>query len=257
MNAPGAGEPTRAPRTLGTLALLAVLALSGIAALLALGTWQVHRRAWKLNLIEQVETRIHAAPVAAPGPAEWPAVSAARDAYRKVRLRGNFANDRETLVQAATERGAGYWVMTPLRTRQGFTILVNRGFIPSELRDPARRANGQVPGETMVTGLMRMTEPKGGFLRSNDPAGDRWYSRDIAAIARARGLRQVAPYFVDADATPNPGGMPIGGLTVVRFPNSHLVYAITWFTLAALLAGGTVIVFRHELGLRRRGSDQV
>lgn len=251
MNRPGAGDPPRAPRTLGRLALLAVLALSGIAALLALGTWQLHRRVWKLGLIEQVDTRIHAAPVAAPGPADWRAVSAARDAYRKVRLRGSFANDRETLVQAATERGAGYWVMTPLRTREGFTILVNRGFVPPELRDPASRAKGQVPGEAVVTGLLRMTEPKGGFLRSNDPAGNRWYSRDVAAIARARGLRQVAPYFVDADATPNPGGMPIGGLTVIRFPNSHLSYAITWFALAALLAAGTVIVFRHELGMRR------
>jgi surfeit locus 1 family protein len=252
VNAPGAGEPGRAPSTPGKLALLAVLALLGIAVFVALGTWQVHRRAWKLNLIEQVDTRIHAAPVAAPGPADWPAVSADRDAYRKVRLGGTFANDRETLVQAATERGAGYWVMTPLRTGEGFTILVNRGFVPSESRDPARRAKGQISGETMVTGLMRMTEPKGGFLRSNDPVGDRWYSRDIAEIARARGLSDVAPYFVDADATPNPGGMPIGGLTVIQFPNSHLVYAITWFSLAALLAGGAVIVLRHELGLRRR-----
>jgi surfeit locus 1 family protein len=252
VTSPGAGEPARAPRTPATLALLAFLALSGIAALIALGTWQLHRRVWKLDLIEQVDTRIHAAPVAAPGPGDWPAVNAARDAYRKVRLRGTFANDRETLVQAATERGAGFWVMTPLRTREGFTVLVNRGFVPPELRDPARRAEGQVAGEAVVTGLMRMTEPKGGFLRSNDPALDRWYSRDVSAIAHTRGLPEVAPYFVDADATPNPGGVPIGGLTVVQFPNSHLSYAITWFALAILLAGGAVIVFRHELGMRRR-----
>jgi surfeit locus 1 family protein len=251
VTSPGAGEPARAPRTPATLALLAVLALSGIAALIALGTWQLHRRVWKLDLIAQVEARTHAAPVAAPGPADWPAVNAARDAYRKVRLRGNFANDRETLVQAATERGAGFWVMTPLRTREGFTVLVNRGFVPPELRDPARRAKGQIAGEAVVTGLMRMTEPKGGFLRSNDPARDRWYSRDVAAIAHARGLRHVAPYFVDAGATPNPGGVPVGGLTVVQFPNSHLSYAITWFALAILLAGGAVIVLRHELEVRR------
>ena len=85
-----------------------------------------------------------------------------------------------------------------------------------------------------MTGLLRITEPDGAFLRSNDPAANRWYSRDVAAIAKARDLGLTAPYFVDADATPNPGGYPVGGLTVVRFPDNHLVYALTWFVLCAL-----------------------
>ena len=79
-----------------------------------------------------------------------------------------------------------------------------------------------------------MTEPGGGFLRANDPAANRWYSRDVAAIAAARGLGRTAPYFVDADAAPNPGGLPVGGLTVVKFPDNHLVYALTWFALMLL-----------------------
>ncbi|MCA3579738.1 MAG: SURF1 family protein, partial [Bradyrhizobium sp.] len=100
-----------------------------------------------------------------------------------------------------------------------------------------------------VTGLLRMSEPKGGFLRSNDPAAGRWYSRDVAAIAATRGLSQVAPYFIDADATPNPGGTPLGGLTIVRFPNNHLIYALTWFALAFMLAGTLLrIVSRNRAG---------
>ena len=89
-----------------------------------------------------------------------------------------------------------------------------------------------------------MTEPKGAFLRSNNPAEDRWYSRDVAAIAKARGLSSVAPYFIDADASPNPGGLPVGGLTVISFPNTHLIYAITWFALAGLVAIGMVYATR-------------
>jgi surfeit locus 1 family protein len=85
-----------------------------------------------------------------------------------------------------------------------------------------------------VTGLLRVSEPGGAFLRSNDPAADRWYSRDVAEMARARGLDRVAPYFLDADAAPNRGGYPVGGLTVVHFRDPHLVYALTWFALAAL-----------------------
>lgn len=213
-------------------ALLGLAVLAGIAGFAALGVWQLERRAWKHELIAQVEGRIHAAPVAAPGPA-----IDAGDAYRRLRVAGHFLHARETLVRAATEHGSGYWVLTPLVTDGGFTVLVNRGFVPPERRDPATRADGQVAGVVTVTGLLRQTEPGGGFLRANDPGAERWYSRDIATIAAARGLPDAAPYFIDADAAPNPGGLPIGGLTVIAFPDSHLVYALTWFALAAMLAG--------------------
>ncbi len=98
-----------------------------------------------------------------------------------------------------------------------------------------------------------MSEPKGGFLRSNDPAADRWYSRDVAAISAARGLTDTAPYFIDADATANPGGLPVGGLTVIAFRNTHLVYALTWFALALMLTVFTIRVAREELRIRRAG----
>ena len=165
--------------------------------------------------------------------------------------RGRFLDDRETLVQAVTDFGGGYWVLVPFRTDAGFTVLVNRGFVPANLRDPASRRAGEIHGETAVTGLLRMTEPNGAFLRSNDAATDRWYSRDVAAIAAARDLGPVAPYFIDADATPNPGGNPIGGLTVIAFPNNHLVYAITWYGLAALLAGAVAWAIRDEWRARK------
>ena len=98
----------------------------------------------------------------------------------------------------------------------------------------------------MITGLLRTTEPGGGFLRSNDPTAGRWYSRGVEAIARARGLRDTAPFFLDADATPNPGGYPVGGLTVIAFRNNQLVYALTWFALAALSVAGAVMAWRKE-----------
>lgn len=208
----------------------------GIVVLSALGVWQVERRTWKLALIDRVDQRIHAAPVPAPGPDAWPAINRDDDEYRRVKISGRFANDRETLVDATTERGMGFWVMTPLITPDGFTVLVNRGFVPVDRRDSATRAAGQIEGETTVSGLVRMTEPKGTLLRANDPAAGRWYSRDIAAIAKARDLNRVAPYFIDADATANPGGLPVGGLTVVSFYNHHLLYALTWFALALMLA---------------------
>jgi len=213
--------------------------------------------------------------VAAPGPAVWPRVSAATDEYRHVTVTGTFLDDLQTLVQAATELGAGYWVLTPLRTSDGTTVLVNRGFIPAEDRDRVKPADAAKTAQSTVTGLLRMPEPGGAFLRHNDAAANRWYSRDVQAIAAAHGLAHVAPYFIDAEAAhpsdardvtsaqdvaPAPGTasapslasslgaavVPVGGLTVITFHNSHLVYAITWYTLALMVAGGIWLGVRSE-----------
>ena len=246
-----ARRPRSAPRSALTLGLLGVLIVVLIAGLLALGVWQVERRAWKLDLIRQVDARVHAPASPAPGPDHWLSVSKDRDQYRHVALRGVFLHDRETLTQAVSDYGAGFWVMTPFRTDGGFTVLINRGYVSTERRAPENRQAAQIAGETTVQGLLRITEPRGGFLRANDPAAERWRSRDVEAIAARRGLSDVAPYFIDADATANPGGWPIGGLTVIRFPNSHLVYALTWFGLALMLAGGGGILVWDERRMRR------
>jgi surfeit locus 1 family protein len=238
---------------------MAVLALLLIVLFAGLGTWQVQRLQWKLALIERVNTRVGAAPVDAPPAARWPAISKESDEYRHVRLAGYFLYEYSTLVQAVSELGAGYWVVTPLCTPEGSIVLVNRGFVPAAEhragRYAARRAAGNpcaaVSGAPhSLTGLLRLTEPGGGFLRENDPARNRWYSRDVAAIAAARGLPNAAPYFVDAARGQDPAGAPdhpVGGLTVISFQNNHLVYAITWYALALMVAGAWWYVARPGL----------
>ena len=236
------------PYCLARLAALALLALAVCAGFVALGTWQVQRRAWKLDLIARVDARVHAAPTAAPGPQDWPSVTAARDEYRHVTVSGRFLDGADSFVQANTVLGPGYWVMTPLQTGSGFVVLIDRGFVPAD-----RRAAVAPPaGPVSVTGLLRMTEPKGGFLRSNVPAEGRWYSRDVAAIAATHGLASVAPYFIDADAPARPGDLPVGGLTVVSFPNNHLVYALTWYSLALMVAGAASYIGRDAWRCRSR-----
>lgn len=222
-------------------AALLVPLLLVIAGLIALGVWQVQRLGWKRALIAQVEHRLAAPPVPAPGPDRWSHIGRG-DAYTRIAVHGIFRNDAETFVQAATELGGGYWVLTPLDTDRGFTVLVNRGFVPADGRNDHDRPAGPVT----VSGLLRVTEPGGGFLRSNDPAGNRWYSRDVAAIAAARAVARAAPYFVDADAVPGTA-WPRGGMTVVRFPNNHLQYALTWFAMAGLLAYATWRLARRPI----------
>jgi surfeit locus 1 family protein len=217
-------------------AAAATAAIVFFCGFLALGTWQLERRVWKLDLIARVNERVHAPPVGAPPLPEWPRVSRSRDEYRHVAATGVFLDESETLVQAVTVLGPGFWVLTPLQLADGSVILVNRGFVSPQRERPIG-SPGHGPGSGLVTGLLRMTEPKGGFLRHNDAAADRWYSRDVPAIAAARHLKRVAPYFIDADAqaAAEGPGAPVGGLTVIDFHNNHLLYAITWYTLALMI----------------------
>jgi surfeit locus 1 family protein len=293
---------TSAPRTpvgqrfsLARLAL-AVLLLCAFAGFAALGTWQVQRLHWKTDLMERVNSRVHATPVPAPGREHWSTVSRESDEYRHVQVAGKFLHDRSTLVFASTGLGTGYWVLTPLRTADNTLVLVNRGFVtPEQARGMSADKNGskearrpeqpkQPEQPVLVNGLLRLSEPGGGYLRRNDALAGRWYSRDVQAISRSAGLppADVAPYFIDMDAagadtqgpSVNPGipgmpsdtthapdmagaeAMPVAGLTVIQFHNNHLVYALTWYALALMTAGVGVWLVRDDRRRRRMAAKR-
>jgi len=213
----------------------------------SLGIWQIQRLSWKEELIARVEARLSLPPIPAPNRTAWPQVNAQAHEYLPVTIRGRLLHDAEVLITTVTDDGPGYWLLTPLQTSDGAVTFINRGFVPMDHRDVGQRLAGQINTETTITGLLRLGEGAGFFPRRNDPAQERWYSRELPAMAQARGFDEVAPYFIDADKTANPGGIPIGGLTVVNFRNSHLAYAITWFILA--FGVGCALVF---LILQRR-----
>lgn len=225
---------------------ISVAIVLSIIGLILLGNWQLNRLDWKLALIDRVESRVSAAVVTAPSKEQWTSVTQEKDEYRHVAIQGQFLNEKETLVWAITEHGNGYWVLTPLVTTKHETILINRGFVPIDSASPSTRLAGQIKGDVTVTGLLRINEPNGIPLRDNDPNAEHWYSRDVVAIAKARGLENIAPYFIDADNTKNPSRLPMGGLTIVNYRNSHLTYALTWYGLALLLAIMSIYVIRLE-----------
>lgn len=226
-----------------------------------LGTWQVQRRAWKLELIERVDQRVHSKPVAAPTPAQWPQIDAANYEYLPVTVQGMWLDKQSVLTKALTEIGAGFWLLTPLQVADGSQILVNRGFTEEKNRTEWLKQISEAgpSGEAVtVIGLMRMSEPAGGFLRKNDPSNSQWFSRDVQAIALAQGLSHAAPYFIDMGvpaSNPAYASLPKNqltsavlrpGMTVIQFPNSHLVYALTWYGLAAMVLLAAWLVRRHH-----------
>ena len=220
-------------------------ALGALVVLLGLGTWQVERLIWKERLIAARQAAVDAPPVGLPS-----SLTAARALeYHLVSATGHFLNDRELYLGATSEDGRpGYQVITPLVLADGRVLLVERGFVPQQRKDPQSRAAGELEGAVTVTGLLRVAPPgkPHWFVPDNSAERNYWFYVDIPAMAAASRVENVLPFYVDADATPNPGGLPEGGQTRLDLPNNHLQYAITWYALAA----GLIVVY--AVFIRRR-----
>jgi len=243
-----AGRPGKSLASRLFSAVFVLCLIFFFCAFTALGVWQVKRLAWKEDLIARVNARVHLPPAPAPQPAAWGAVSAGQDEYRPVTIKGRLLADKTILVKASVllnildeSGGAGYWVMTPLSAEDGSFTFINRGFVPLDKTAPISAP----PGDVTITGLLRLSEGGGRLFNKNEPQNNIWYHRQLPALAQAAGLppAKVAPYFIDADNSPNPGGWPRGGLTEVHFSNNHLVYALTWFSgaLGILLAAALML----------------
>ena len=128
-------------------------------------------------------------------------------------------------------------MITPFQRAEGGVVLINRGFVPTELKAQADRRDGLIEGPTTVTGILRASEARGMFVPEADPARGEWFTRDVAGIAAARGVADPAPYLIEADAVPGQTTWPRGGQLKVDLPNNHLQYAVTWYGLAAALLG--------------------
>jgi surfeit locus 1 family protein len=230
------------PHRLRTVLGLFVPAAIMFAVLVALGTWQLQRKAWKEELIATLTERLAAPPGALPAPGVWPTLKRDDAEYRRVAFTATFDEGKEALVYAAASAfrpdvaGPGYWVFTPARLADGSLVMVNRGFVPQERADPATRPGGSLTGPVAITGTLRWPDARSWFSPDDDPAHNLWFLRDPAAIAAAKGLNDVAPFYVEQETPVPPGGLPKPGKLEVRLRNEHLQYVVTWYGLALALA---------------------
>lgn len=208
------------------------LMLATFALLIGLGVWQLKRLHWKEGLIAEIETRTKGEPISLDQ-----AIASAREgkdpSYYRVKVEGRFDHAKELYLYAVSEGRVGWHVITPFRTDDGAVVLIDRGFVPDELRNPASRVKGELDGPVAVTGIVRMPETQGAFTPDNEIGANRWFWRDLLAMARSIGAAQVAPFYLETEKSDVPGGWPEGGQTRLDFPNNHLQYALTWFLLAA------------------------
>ena len=221
------------------------LTLFGLALMLSLGIWQLQRRAWKDGLTAEMQAGLSAAPVDLTGRLD----SLAALNYRPIIVRGEFLHDKEAFLGPRSHQGqSGLHVMTPLRLQGGATILINRGWVPNDRREPSTRAEGQRRGEVVVQGVLRSLLKQGTWTPEYDAKADLWFWYDIGGIARSRDLHLLGG-VVQADGRDNPGGLPIGGVAQPALVNNHFQYAITWFSLSGVLLA--IFLLAH----RRKSSD--
>lgn len=229
-----------------------IAVLIALAILVTLGTWQVERLHWKEGLLADIAERRATAPVPLSD-IEAMAAKGTDIEYREVTASGVYDNSRERHFFATWRGQTGFYVYTPLQLADGRFLFVNRGFVPYDNKEPEMRMQGQLTGEQTVTGLARarLSDKPSWVVPDNDVAKNIFYWKDLDVMASSTGLDKttVVPFFIDADDTPNPKGMPIGGVTEVNLPNNHLQYAFTWYGLAA-----TLVVIVLVAGLRKHGN---
>jgi len=213
-------------------------------ALVALGTWQVQRLHWKQDLIDKLQTRSVSAAVAPPADG----VPLEDMEFQHVRTTGTYRHDHEFfLIGRSLNGNAGLHVLTPLIPADGGkAILVDRGWVPFERRDPKDRAGGQVAGPVTVDGIVRLQKPPGYFTPANEPSNNNWFFIDTAAMAATAGIPLRAGYYIVSDKAELPGGFPVGRQWRLDIRNDHLEYAITWYSLALALLVIYILYHRRK-----------
>ncbi len=221
--------------------------LPAVLVLLGLGTWQVQRLYWKEALIAERQAGL-AAPVT-----PWIGAAGRLGELHWHRLsgEGRFLHDRELVLAARSMNGnPGYHVVTPFEREDGAVLLVDRGWVPLERKEPQTRPGGQMEGMHAISGILRPGHRPSWLTPENQPEKNFWFWVDLPAMARAAGLeeRAVTEAYLEADGAPNPGGFPIGGQTRTDLPNDHLQYAITWYALALALSVIYILYHRAPTG---------
>jgi surfeit locus 1 family protein len=168
-----------------------------------------------------------------------------------------FLDGEEALVYTAGSplrpdiKGPGYWVFAPARLAGGSIVLVNRGFVPADHKDPATRIEGATRGIVDVVGVMRWPETRDSFTPADDPKNNVWFLRDSNSIATFKKWTTAAPFYVDQEGPVPAGGWPKPGRLEAHLPDNHLQYAITWFGLALALSAVYIVWLAQQLFRRR------
>lgn len=235
--------PSPSPRRSGAVPALATAI--GVAILLGLGFWQIQRLHWKEGILARVAALEHAPPQPLAELIAGAAGGGDVDYHRAETACPKLETGPYLKLYAVWQGYAGWRIIAacPLVAGAYRSILVDRGFVAQGVAPSGGR-----PLNEPVVGILRKGDAPTFVTPANQPDQNLWYWRDVPAMARALGVQSPAPSFLMLERpAPAPGGPTLAPLPS-DIPNNHLQYAITWFGLAAALAG----VYLASLWSKRR-----
>jgi surfeit locus 1 family protein len=218
---------------------------TAITLLIGLGNWQMSRLASKVDLIDTMSERTHM-------PELYDISTVNKESldefeYRKVKLQGEFLNDKEIHLYAGAReiRGSpGYHILTPFKLDNGQVVIINRGWVPEALKDQDQRKETLLEGRQIVLGTMLAGEKNAFFTPVNDPTHNMWFWIDLDGMKNYTNM-ELAPFFIVASYNKNIE-FPVGRDIVPNFRNDHLQYAIIWYSLAAALLIMYIITYAKK-----------
>ena len=232
-------------------ALLATVAV--VALCLRLGFWQLDRAETKANWQQQQQDRAAQAPLSLSE-----ALALTEPGNYPLRVQGRFDNDRVILLDnRVLDRVAGYHVLTPLQSRDGNWVLVNRGWIARGADRDVLPQIAPISGDVEVEGFTYQYSDRTFTLADDDLSSPDWPLRlqkiEIDALAEVLGV-ELAPFEIRT----HPDVMLESGEQMPRIwhdpvmgPEKHHGYAVQWFAMAT-----AALLFFLATGFRRRSGDQ-
>lgn len=207
-----------------------------IAIMIGLGVWQIERMRWKEGVLAHVAALQGAAAVPAA-----PAIALNSDVdFRRVEIDcPGLAAAPYLELFGVHDGNPGVRLISacPVDAGPYKTVLVDRGFVDAEVSARPPVDAGSVAPLHLV-GVLRRPERGNWFSPANEPARGRFYLRDAAAMADALHVTAPAPVFLMAENSTNPEWAALKPQPLpADIPNNHLQYVLTWFGLAAALAG--------------------
>ncbi|WP_443747830.1 SURF1 family protein [Asticcacaulis solisilvae] len=213
-------------------ALIAFILLNG------LGIWQLCRLQWKEQLIADM-ARTEAMP---PLPAAA-LLAEAKPQWRSAVLPTCQADlGRALYMHSEVDGVPGYRALVACPTGAGSDMLVDLGF--TKEKKPAQSVFGFVP-----VGRLRPADKPSVFAPVNNPAANDWYTRSTLEMGKALGYALRPDYFLVLDLKAShldDAGLQQGPLTA-PLTNRHLEYALTWFSMAWIMAGIVFVMVRQRM----------
>ena len=197
--------------------LFSVFVFFFIFVFLSLGTWQIIRLNWKLDLITQINNSLENEPVSL--------TQAEKKNFLKIKTSGKIDFNKQIYLYNLNQEGKpGFEVLNPILINEE-NYLINRGWIPFEKKDTSEinKIN-----QEEITGILKIQNKANYFKPANDIEGNYWFTLNRDDIFEYTG-KSFSQYIIYLSGDYK---IPLPIKISADISNNHKKYAITWFSLA-------------------------